>query len=225
MLRAGPDARVLYLDLMERCLLNTIYADPPSGPWKVLSQAHTMIGQRRMANLRQIVERVPGDLIETGVWHGGAWIYISSHPACCGQKTYETCRSGPPVFVVPTKPNAEGGPMRYMMLICNDEVAWEQRSEEVAAASMAEYGQFMEEMGARNVLQGGERLRPTGDATTVRVRDGKLTTVDGPFAETKEQIGGYFVVDCKDLDEAIEIASKVPGARDGSIEVRPIWEM
>jgi hypothetical protein len=111
------------------------------------------------------------------------------------------------------------------MLICNDENSWEQRSEEVAAASLAEYGQFMEEMGARNLLQGGERLRPTSDATTVQVREGKLITVDGPFAETKEQIGGYFVVDCKDLDEAIEVAAKIPGARDGSIEVRPIWEM
>jgi hypothetical protein len=115
--------------------------------------------------------------------------------------------------------------MRYIMLICNDETAWEQRSEEVAAASMAEYGQFMEEMGGRNILQGGERLRPTSDATTVQVREGKLITVDGPFAETKEQIGGYFVVDCRDLDEAIEVASKIPGAQDGSIEVRPIWEM
>ena len=90
---------------------------------------------------------------------------------------------------------------------------------------MAEYGVFMEEMGKRGVLQGGERLRPTTDATTVRVRDGETVTSDGPFAETKEQIGGYFVVDCKDLDEAIEIAAKIPGARFGSIEVRPIWEM
>ena len=90
---------------------------------------------------------------------------------------------------------------------------------------MAEYGAFMEEMGKRGVLQGGERLRPTTDATTVRVRDGETVTSDGPFAETKEQIGGYFVVDAKDLDEAIEIAAKIPGARFGSIEVRPIWEM
>jgi hypothetical protein len=80
-------------------------------------------------------------------------------------------------------------------------------------------------MGRRGVLEGGARLRPTTDATTVRVRDGEVVTSDGPFAETKEQIGGYFVVNCKDLDEAIEIASKIPGARSGSIEVRPIWEM
>ena len=63
------------------------------------------------------------------------------------------------------------------------------------------------------------------DATTVRVRDGETLTSDGPFAETKEQVGGFFLVDCKDLDEAIEVAAKIPGAAHGSIEVRPIWEM
>ncbi len=73
---------------------------------------------------------------------------------------------------------------------------------------------FGEEMGKRGVLQGGERLRPTSDATTVRVRDGEVLTSDGPFAETKEQIGGYYVVECKDLDEAIEVAAKIPGARE-----------
>jgi hypothetical protein len=115
--------------------------------------------------------------------------------------------------------------MRYLLLICTEETADEASSPEEQAASMAEYGVWMEEMGKRNVLQGGERLRPTTDATTVRVRDGETLTSDGPFAETKEQVGGYFVVDCKDLDEAIEVAGKIPGARFGSIEVRPIWEM
>jgi hypothetical protein len=90
---------------------------------------------------------------------------------------------------------------------------------------MGEYGAWMEEAGRRGILQGGERLRPSFEATTVQVRDGKTLTADGPFAETKEQIGGYFVVDCKDLDEAIEAAARIPGARNGSIEVRPIWEM
>jgi hypothetical protein len=115
--------------------------------------------------------------------------------------------------------------MRYLLMICTEETADEASSPEEQAASLAEYGVFMEEMGKRGVLQGGERLRPTSDATTVRVRDGEVVTSDGPFAETKEQVGGYFVVDCKDLDEAIEVASKIPGARHGSIEVRPIWEM
>jgi hypothetical protein len=111
------------------------------------------------------------------------------------------------------------------MLICTDETAVQALSPEEGSAMLSEYGAFGEEMGRRGVLQGGERLRPTTDATTVRVRDGEVLTSDGPFAETKEQIGGYFVVDCKDLDEAIEVASKIPGARHGTIEVRPIWEM
>ena len=89
---------------------------------------------------------------------------------------------------------------------------------------MAGYMAFGEEMGSQGVLEGGERLRPTTDATTVRVRDGEVLTSDGPFAETKEQIGGFYLVECADLDEAIEVASKIPGARHGSIEVRPIWE-
>jgi hypothetical protein len=115
--------------------------------------------------------------------------------------------------------------MRYVLMICTDEHTDQAASPEEASASFAEYMAFGEEMGRRGVLQGGERLRPTTDATTVRVRDGEVLTSDGPFAETKEQIGGYYVVDCKDLDQAIEVAAKIPGARNGSIEVRPIWEM
>ena len=115
--------------------------------------------------------------------------------------------------------------MRYLLMICTDETADDALSAAEATARFAEYGAWMEEMGTRSLLQGGERLRPTTDATTVRVRDGETLTSDGPFAETKEQVGGYYVVDCKDLDEAIEVASKLPGACDGSIEVRPIWEM
>ena len=109
--------------------------------------------------------------------------------------------------------------MRYLLMICTDETA------AASNALDAEYGQWVEEVAAQGLLQGGERLRPTTDATTVRVRDGETLTSDGPFAETKEQMGGYYVVDCKDLDEAIEVAAKIPGARHGSIEVRPIWEM
>jgi len=115
--------------------------------------------------------------------------------------------------------------MRYLLMICNDEKAYEALSPEESQASLAGYMSWAEEMGKRGVLQGGERLRPTSDATTVQVRDGDVLTSDGPFAETKEQIGGYFLVDCKDLDEAIEVASKLPGATHGTIEVRPIWEM
>ena len=115
--------------------------------------------------------------------------------------------------------------MRYALLICTDETAMEAVSPEEAQESFQKYVEFGEEMGRRGVLQGGERLRPTTDATTVRVRDGEVATSDGPFAETKEQIGGFYLVDCKDLDEAIEVAARIPGAQVGTIEVRPIWEM
>jgi hypothetical protein len=115
--------------------------------------------------------------------------------------------------------------MRYIMLICEDESAAQASSPAEGEAMMGQYMKFGEEMTKRGVLQTGERLRFTTDATTVQVRDGEVLTSDGPFAETKEQIGGFYIVDCKDLDEAIEIASKIPGARVGTIEVRPIWEM
>jgi hypothetical protein len=115
--------------------------------------------------------------------------------------------------------------MRYLLMDCVDENWYESRTQDQLTALTAEYGVFVEEMGKRGVLQGGERLRPTTDATTVRVNDGDVLTSDGPFAETKEQVGGYFLVDCKDLDEAIEIASKMPSASHGAVEVRPIWEM
>ncbi|HEX5587346.1 MAG TPA: YciI family protein [Acidimicrobiia bacterium] len=115
--------------------------------------------------------------------------------------------------------------MRYALLICTDESAMAAASPAEAEAMHNEYVSFGEEMGSRGVLQGGERLYPTTDATTVQVRDGEVLTADGPFAETKEQMGGFYLVDCKDLDEAVEIAAKIPGARFGTIEVRPIWEM
>jgi hypothetical protein len=115
--------------------------------------------------------------------------------------------------------------MRYLLMICTDESTIGALSPDESSAMLGEYLTWAEEMQGRGVLQGGERLRPTSDATTVRVRDGEVLTADGPFAETKEQIGGYFVVDCKDLDEAIEVAARIPGARHGTIEVRPIWEM
>lgn len=115
--------------------------------------------------------------------------------------------------------------MRYVLMICNDEQVLAAQDPAMDAAMLAEYGQFGQEMGARGVLRDGARLRRTADATTVRVRDGEVLTVDGPFAETKEQIGGYYVIECGDLDEAIAVAAKIPHARTGSIEVRPIWEM
>jgi len=115
--------------------------------------------------------------------------------------------------------------MRYALLICDEEKRQTEMSEDEANAQMTAYAAFGEEMGARGVLLDGARLRPTTSATTVRVRDDEVLTSDGPFAETKEQMGGFYLVECKDLDEAIEVAAKIPSAKHGSIEVRPIWEM
>jgi hypothetical protein len=112
--------------------------------------------------------------------------------------------------------------MRYALLICTDE---NDLSSQEGEGLLGEYASWAEEMGKRGILQGGERLRPTSTATTVQVRESRVLTTDGPFAETKEQHGGFFLVDCRDLDEAIDVASKIPGARHGTVEVRPIWEM
>jgi hypothetical protein len=113
--------------------------------------------------------------------------------------------------------------MKYALLIYGDEAAFGQLSQDAVASVMEAYSAFDAEVAKRGVEMSGEALRETTTATTVRIRDGKILTTDGPFAETKEQLGGFFVIDVKDLDEAIEIAAKIPGALDGSIEVRPVW--
>jgi hypothetical protein len=120
----------------------------------------------------------------------------------------------------PSKENT----MRYLLMIALEESAGLRDAEMEGEGISPEYAAFMKDAADRGALQGGERLRLSSDATTVRVRNGETLTTDGPFAETKEQLAGFFLVDCKDLDEAIEIASRIPGAKDGSIEVRPIWE-
>ena len=109
--------------------------------------------------------------------------------------------------------------MRYLFLIYNDE------SVEPPPTIMAEYEAFTKEVQDAGVFIGGEPLQPTATATTVRVRDGAASNTDGPFAETKEQLGGYYMLDCADLDAALGYAAKIPTAKTGSIEVRPIWEM
>ena len=107
--------------------------------------------------------------------------------------------------------------MRYMILVCVDESIEVSEEESVPT-------EWVQEMDARGVRKLGSRLRPVSDATTVRVRGGEVLLSDGPFAETKEQIGGFDLLECRDLDEAIEVASKHPGAKFGTIEVRPLWE-
>jgi hypothetical protein len=115
--------------------------------------------------------------------------------------------------------------MRYLLLIYQDEVAHSQWSEQQLAEEYQAYSALGTEFQKLAVeMLGGEALMPTHTATTVRVRDGRTLTTDGPFAETKEQLGGFYLLNCKNLDEAIEAAAKIPGAMDGSIEIRPIME-
>jgi hypothetical protein len=114
--------------------------------------------------------------------------------------------------------------MRYLLMIYTPE-STEQPSPEQTQKEMAAYEAFSREVRERGVFQGGEALLPTSSATTVRVRDAETIVQDGPYAETKEALGGYYLLDCRDLDEAIELAAKIPGATRGAIEVRPIWEL
>lgn len=112
--------------------------------------------------------------------------------------------------------------MKYLLLMYADESKAPQTPEEyqVAAQDWQAYGQEVE---AAGILVSNSGLSPVASATTVRVRDGKSLITDGPFAETHEQLGGYFLLDCQDLDEAIRWAEKIPTAQYGSIEVRPVW--
>jgi hypothetical protein len=110
--------------------------------------------------------------------------------------------------------------VKYMMLVCVDESV--ELSPEESAKAGPGVDVWIEEMGGRRVE--GHQLRPVSDATTVRVRAGELLISDGPFAETKEQIAGFDILDCADLDEAIEAASRHPVAKFGSLELRPFWD-
>jgi hypothetical protein len=107
--------------------------------------------------------------------------------------------------------------MQYLLLIYENEKRF---SQGYAAAEMGEYRAFAQEHAS--AIKGGHALKPTGTATTVRVRDGKPLTTDGPFAETKEQLGGFYLVEAGNQQEAVAMAAKIPGARFGSVEVRPI---
>jgi len=113
--------------------------------------------------------------------------------------------------------------MQVMALLYGDESRWDAFSDEEREAVYADYRAFAEEAGIEGVIVGGGELASTRDATTVRVRDGESLVTDGPYAEVKEALGGYFVFECKSMDEAVEYAAKIPGAQHGAIEVRPIY--
>jgi hypothetical protein len=116
--------------------------------------------------------------------------------------------------------------MQYLCLIYDDETNWGTMPEDERNAVFAEYGTFTESIKESGNYVAGDALQPTSTATTVRVRNGETLVTDGPFAETKEQLGGYYLVEAKDVDEALKIAERIPSARYGSIEVRPVvvWE-
>jgi hypothetical protein len=112
--------------------------------------------------------------------------------------------------------------MQYMCLIYDDEQVWQGMSEDERNGVFGEYGAFTESVKASGNFVAGDALQPTSTATTVRIRNGETLTTDGPFAETKEQLGGYYVIEAKDADEALAIAARIPSAKYGSIEVRPV---
>jgi hypothetical protein len=113
--------------------------------------------------------------------------------------------------------------MRYLLLIYTPEPTEAAPSDQMAD-EFALYEAFTTWITERGVMRAGEALHPTSAATTVRVRDGRTIATDGPFAETKEALGGFYLIESANLDEAIDAAARIPGARHGSIEIRPIWE-
>jgi len=115
--------------------------------------------------------------------------------------------------------------VRYLALIYGEETDPATVDPARMGEVLAEYNRFGLDAGGAGVLRGGEALQPTSTATTIRVRDGQRLTTDGPFAETREALGGYYLLDCSDLDEAIAWASRIPGAWRGAIELRPILEL
>src|SRR6266849_4512780 len=115
--------------------------------------------------------------------------------------------------------------MKYVLLIAGDENRLNHLPEPEASQRRQKWGTYTNELLAADKMRGGERLRPAASATTLRLNGSGRLLSDGPFAETKEQLGGYYVVEAKDLDEAVAIAARIPGARTGTIEVRPVMKI
>jgi hypothetical protein len=115
--------------------------------------------------------------------------------------------------------------MQYLLMLYSNENAWGTMTKTQQEQGIAAYGAYTQALIEAGAMKGSNRLRPTSDATTVRVADGKSQVLDGPYADSKEQLGGYYLIDVPDLDAAISWASRCPGASHGSIEVRPVWTM
>src|SRR5215831_8133205 len=114
--------------------------------------------------------------------------------------------------------------MKYLLLIYHNEQSWNDINESERQKIYGEYGKLREQLLATRQFLGGSQLQPVATATTIRVRDGQELVTDGPFAETHEQLGGYFLIDAKDLGDAIAVAKLIPSARTGIVEVRPLVE-
>ena len=112
--------------------------------------------------------------------------------------------------------------MQYLLMIFQNEAEYAKLDPATSQKMLAEYQTFTQGIIQSGSFKAGDRLQPTTTATTVRVRDGKIMTTDGPFAETREQLGGYYLVEAKDLDDAVALAARIPEAKRGSIEVRPV---
>ena len=112
--------------------------------------------------------------------------------------------------------------MKYLLLICDNEQSWNNRTESERQAIYGEYRQLIDELKSQGKFLSGNELQPVNTAHTVRVRDGRQLVTDGPFAETREQVGGFFMIEADNLDEAKSIAARIPSARTGTIEVRPV---
>lgn len=115
--------------------------------------------------------------------------------------------------------------MKYLLMIHSDEKAMQSASKDNLATMMAAYGAYTKAMQEAGAYVGGERLQPSSTATVVRAPNGKSQVLNGPYAEVKEQLGGYYIIEAPDLDAAIGWAARCPGAQTGAIEVRPIWPM
>jgi hypothetical protein len=115
--------------------------------------------------------------------------------------------------------------MRYMLLIYTDESTDLSPGDAGFDEMMAGYGRFSQAVRDLGVYEAGDPLQSVATATSVRVRNGKASNTDGPFAETREQLGGYYILDCKDLDQALELAAQIPGAARGTVEVRPVLDL
>lgn len=115
--------------------------------------------------------------------------------------------------------------MEYMLLIYAEESSFQSRTESQAKEAMAAYGAYTEALKKAGLLLSSNRLKPVATATTVRITSGKTEVLNGPYAETREQLGGYYLIDVPDLDAAMSWAARCPGAAHGSIEVRPVWSM